>query len=145
MTTTQNTDRRRPFCRPSWLSIVWQNLYPNFNKSLMKAIHIWNLEEIWLKMTRLEWPWQQTLIGGGHFVCHLGYLSIFQEVRRYIPSSVDISVSIFPIFQEVRSFNVPLSYIHVVKNTRIKIVNFSWNIQYVMYSEIVKQDGQDDP
>ena len=43
----------------------------------MEAIHIWNLEEIGLIMTELEWPRHhaqvQKLIGGGHFVGHLRY------------------------------------------------------------------------
>ena len=60
VTTTADTDRRQPFCPPSWLPFVRQNPYPNLNESLMKAIHIWNLEEIRLKMTKLEWPWQGT-------------------------------------------------------------------------------------
>ena len=44
-----------PFCRPSWLSDVRQNPYWNLNERLVEAIHIWNLEEFWLKMTELEW------------------------------------------------------------------------------------------
>ena len=49
MTMTAVTDRRWPFCVPSWLSFSRQNPYSNLNESLMKAIHIWNLEEIRLK------------------------------------------------------------------------------------------------
>ena len=56
VTTTADIDRWRPFCRPSWLSDVGQNPYSNLNERLMEAIHIWNLEEIWLKMTELGWP-----------------------------------------------------------------------------------------
>ena len=65
MTTTADIDRGWPFCRPSWLLDVGQNPYSNLN-DVMKAIHIWNLEEIRLKMTELEWPRQQILKGGGH-------------------------------------------------------------------------------
>ena len=43
------TDRRWPFCRPSWLSFIDKN-----GISLIKAIHIRNLEEIRLQMTKLE-------------------------------------------------------------------------------------------
>ena len=39
----------------------------------MEAIHIRNLEEIRLKITELELPGQRILIGGSHFVGHLGY------------------------------------------------------------------------
>ena len=45
-------DRWRPFCHPSWLSDVRQNQYLNMNERLMEAIHIRNLEEIRLKMTK---------------------------------------------------------------------------------------------
>ena len=54
--TQVQTDRWRPFCWPSWLSLDGQNPYSNLNESLMEAIHIWNLEDIWLKLTELEWP-----------------------------------------------------------------------------------------
>ena len=73
VTTIANTDRLRPFCQPFWLSIVWYCPYSNLNESLMEAVQIWNLEEIWLKITKLEWTRQLTLIGVGHFVGHLGY------------------------------------------------------------------------
>ena len=56
VTTTADVDRWRPFCRPSWLSAVGQNPFSNLNERLVKAIHIWNLEDIRLKMTELEWP-----------------------------------------------------------------------------------------
>ena len=39
VTTTADTDRRWPFCQPSWLSFVRQNPYSNLNESLRKAIH----------------------------------------------------------------------------------------------------------
>ena len=56
----------------------------------MEAIHIWNLEEIRLKMTELEWPRQQILIGGCHFVGHLGYrmsdIPVF-ELEREVDGS----------------------------------------------------------
>ena len=55
-TTRADIDMWRPFCRPSWLSDVGQNPYSNLNEKLMEAIHIWNLEEIRLKMSELEWP-----------------------------------------------------------------------------------------
>ena len=54
VTTTADIDRWRPLCRPSCLSDVEQNLYPNLIKRFMEAIHIRNLEEIRLKMTELE-------------------------------------------------------------------------------------------
>ena len=73
VTTTANIDGWRPFCRPSWLSDVGQNPYSNLNEKLIEAIHIQNLVEIRLKMTELEWPRQRILLGGGHFVGHLGY------------------------------------------------------------------------
>ena len=42
----------------AFLLIVWQKkLYSNLNESLMM---IRNLEKIWLKMTKLEWPRQRT-------------------------------------------------------------------------------------
>ena len=56
VTMTADIDMWGPFCRPSWLSDAGQNLYLNLNKRLMEAIHIWNLEEIWQKMSELEWP-----------------------------------------------------------------------------------------
>ena len=40
VTTTADIDRRRPFCRQSWLSDVRQNLYCNLNEKLMEAIHM---------------------------------------------------------------------------------------------------------
>ena len=44
----------------AFLLIVRQKkLYSNLNESLMEAIHIWNLEEIRLNMTKLEWPRQR--------------------------------------------------------------------------------------
>ena len=73
VTTTVDIDIWRPFCRPSWLLDVQQNPYSNFNERLMEAIHIWNLEEIWLHMTELAWPRQRILICGSYFVGHLGY------------------------------------------------------------------------
>ena len=54
------TDRQQPFCRPSWLSFVGKKTCLNLNQSLMEAIYIWNLEEIWSKMAKLEWPQQRT-------------------------------------------------------------------------------------
>ena len=33
----KQTDRRHPFCQPSWLSFVKLNLYSNLNKNLMEA------------------------------------------------------------------------------------------------------------
>ena len=56
----KQTCRRWPFCRPPWLSFVGQNPYSNLNKSSIEAIHIRNLKEIRLKMTKLEWPQQRT-------------------------------------------------------------------------------------
>ena len=56
VTTTADIDMWRPFCRPSWLSDVGQNQYLNLNERLVEAIHIWNMEEILLKITKLEWP-----------------------------------------------------------------------------------------
>ena len=40
MTTTADTDRRRLFGQPSWLSFVGQNPYSNSNESLVEAINI---------------------------------------------------------------------------------------------------------
>ena len=40
VTTTPDTGRRRPFCRPSWLSFVGQKSYTNLNESLIEAIHV---------------------------------------------------------------------------------------------------------
>ena len=37
---------RQTFCWPSRLSFDKQNPYLNLSESLMKAIHVWNLEEI---------------------------------------------------------------------------------------------------
>ena len=37
---TAGTDKRRPFCGPSWLSFIKQNPYLKWNESLMEAIHI---------------------------------------------------------------------------------------------------------
>ena len=40
VTTTADTDRRRPFCRPSWLFFFGHNTYSNLSESLMDAVHI---------------------------------------------------------------------------------------------------------
>ena len=53
------TDGRRTFCRPSWLSFVGQDSYSYLNQGLIEANLIWNLDDISLKMTKLEWPQQQ--------------------------------------------------------------------------------------
>ena len=67
------TDRRWPFCWPSLLSFVGQTQYSNLSESLIKAIHIWNLEEI--RFNEIRVTTKCKLIGGGHFVGHLGYRS----------------------------------------------------------------------
>ena len=40
LTTTADIDMWRPFCRPSWLLDVRQNLYSSLNQRLMEAIHL---------------------------------------------------------------------------------------------------------
>ena len=82
VTTTANIDRWRLFCRWSCLSDVGQNPYLNLIERLIKSIHIWSLEEIWLKMTELDWPRQRILIDGGHFVGHLVIWCLTKPVFR---------------------------------------------------------------
>ena len=76
LTTTADTNKRRPFCLPSWLSFVEQNPYSNLKENLMDAIHIY---EIWKKSDK-KWlsksDHDRILIGDGHFVCHLSYPSL---------------------------------------------------------------------
>ena len=52
--TPMQTGRRQPFCWPSWLSLVGQNSYFNLNQSCTVEIHLGKLEDIRLKMTKLE-------------------------------------------------------------------------------------------
>ena len=63
------------------LSFVRQNQYPNLNQSLIEANHVWK-EEIWFKMTKLEWPQQRT--DGGRFDSHLGYRSLDKWSKQSI-------------------------------------------------------------
>ena len=60
------TDRRRPFCRPSWLSFVGQNPYSKLEREFDGSNPYMKLEEIQVRVTTTC-----KLIGGGHFVAYI--------------------------------------------------------------------------